>query len=503
MSRRPPFGAALLGALWIVLAPPLEAQVPEVGEGSPPVGREAAEALVFPELAFSPPEASEHRIDGVEVFHLHDPTLPLVDLFVRVKGGFGLFPREEYAAYASLSSMLRSGGTRALPPDSVDVLMETLALQTSFGSGGGGQTSSLNTLRATMAEAMELWTEMLLEPRFDTAQVEVWRGREVENVRRRRDDPGRLAYAEFNRLLFGDHPVGWEFTEEDLSPVRFNREALLAAHARIFCRENLMLGVAGDLEWAEAETILASFVARWPRCTSEVPEPPEPEIRDEPGVWLLPAEVPQSTVVMAHPAPLRQEDSPRFVASRIANQILGGGGFSSRLMSRVRIEEGYAYSVSSLWTTPERYDGLVGATVQTGSGTTVAAIRSILETIQEMREAPPTDGEVSDAVDALVNGWAFNFDSPSQVVLRRMSFRVSKLPDDWLTRYLERVQAVVPADVHDVVREFVHPDRMMILVVGDPDALDLPLDTLGPVRTLEEAPGEGPSPDPRGGPGTP
>lgn len=460
----------------------------------PAVGRAAAEALRFPDLRFAPPEATEHRVHGVEVFHLQDPSLPLVEFFVRVKGGYGLYDREVYAAYSSLSSLMRSGGTRFLPPDSVDARMESLALQTSFGSGGGGQSSSLNTLRATMEEALELWTEMLLHPRFDPIQVEVWRGQELEGVRRRKDDPGRLAYSEFNRLLFGDHPVGWELAEADLVPERFNQEVLLAAHARIFCRENLMLGVGGDLSWEEASRHLASFVERWPPCAEEVPEGPEPQILEEPGVWLIPLAVPQSTVVLAHPVPLRQEDSRRYVASRIANQILGGGGFSSRLMTRVRAEEGYAYSVSSLWTAPERYDGLVGATVQTGSGTTIAAIRSILQVIEEMRSAPPLEEEVSDAVDGLVNGYAFNFDSPAQVVLRRMAFRVSELPDDWLTRYLERVQSVTPDDVHAVMQEFVHPDRMSILIVGDPEAFDLPPGTLGPVRILEVSNGSPPSP---------
>lgn len=483
----------LVAVLLHLSGKPLPGQVgPPESAPRPPVevGREAAEALEFPELHFTPPEATEHEVAGVEVFHLHDPTLPLVDLFVRVKGGYGVYPREEYASFASLSSLIRAGGTQRLPPDSVHTRLETLALQTSFGSGGGAQTSSLNTLLSTLDEALEIWTEMLLHPRFDPAEVEVWRGQEVEGVRRRKDDPGRLAYTEFNRLLFGDHPVGWEMTLEDLSEERYSQASLLAAHARIFCRENLMMGVGGALSWEEAAPIVEAFVDRWPPCLEEVPEGPEPSIMDEPGVWLIPVQLPQSTVVLAHPVPLRQEDSADFAASRIANMILGGGGFSSRLMTRVRAEQGYAYSVSSLWTTPERYDGLVGATVQTSSGTTVAAVRSILQVMDGMRANPPEPHEVADAVDALVHGYAFNFDSPAQVVLRRMSFRVSGLPDDWMTRYLERIQAVDREGVHRVVREYVHPDRMTILIVGDPEAFDLPPDTLGPVRMVELPDGE-------------
>lgn len=486
-------GALAVACVWP--APPLTAQEPPVQ------GRSAAESLTYPELDFTPPQAAVHEVGGVEVFHLHEPTLPLVDVFLRVRGGFGHFPREHYAAFTAMSALLRGGGTRDLPPDSVDLRIEALALQTSFGGGGGSQTSSVNTLRDSLDEALDLWTSLLLTPRFDPDQVEVWRGQELETVRRRLDEPGPLAYSEFNRLLFGDHPVGWELTEADLSPERFNPDALRWAHGRIFCRENLMLGVAGAVTWEETLPRVEALVARWPSCAEPLPEPPAPAILEEPGVWLIPRPLPQSTIVLAHPVPLRQEDSAEYASSRIANIILGGGGFSSRLMTRVRIEEGYAYGVSSLWTTPEPYDGLVGATLQTGSGTTVAAIQSVLQVLEEMRQRPPRDEEVGEAVGAMVNGWAFNFESSTQVVARQMAYRASGLPDDWLTRYLDRIQQVTPADVHEVVRTFVRPGDMSILIVGDPEAFDLPPETLGPVRILDPATGrEVTPPSPRGSP---
>jgi zinc protease len=493
LSRRV---AALLLAAGGLLSPQLLE-----GQDSPPAGRAAAEALTYPELDFTPPRADVRMVGGVEVFHLHEPALPLVDVFLRVRGGFGHFPREHYAAFIAMSALLRGGGTRDLPPDSVDVRMETLALQTSFGGGGGAQTSSVNTLRSSLDQALDLWMSILLTPRFDEAQVEVWRGQELEAVRRRLDDPGGLAYSQFNRLLFGDHPVGWEMTEDDLSPERFNPESIRWAHARVFCRENLMLGVAGAVTWEEIHPRLEAIVARWPSCSAPLPQAPEPEILEEPGVWLVPRPLPQSTIVLAHPVPLRQEDSADFASSRIANLILGGGGFSSRLMTRVRIEQGFAYAVSSLWTTPERYDGLVGATLQTGSGTTVAAVQSVLEVLEEMRESPPRAEEVGEAVDAMVNGWAFNFQESTQVVARQMAYRASGLPDDWLTRYLDRIQEVTPDAVRDVVRTFVRPQDMTILIVGDPEAFDLPAGTLGPVRILEVGPaGRVSPPSPRGSP---
>ena len=140
-----------------------------------------------------------------------------------------------------------------------------------------------------------------------------------------------------------------------------------------------------------------------------------------------------------------------------------------------------AYSAGSLWTAPAENDGIVGALTSTKSETTVAAVRAILEVMEEMRESPPTEEEVSTAVDAAANGFGFNFQSATQIVSRLMLFRARELPDDWLERYVERIQSVSPGDVRDVLRRHLHPERMTILLLGDPSAFDEPADVLGDV----------------------
>jgi len=460
---------------------PLAGQV-----GDPyPVGREVLEELEFPPLLFDPPEAEAREVLGIPVLHLHDPTFPMVDIHVRVKGGFGLFPRDWQAPFTALPALLRSGGTRTLPPDSVNARVEFLALQMSFGAGGGAHSASLNVLTQNLDEALELWVEMLLEPDFHPQQVEVWRGQEEENVRRRMDDPSRLAFTSFNRLVFGDHPIGWEMEPEDLTPEHFSRERLQEAHRRIYCRDHLMVGVSGDAPWQLMRPRLERMLERWPPCPDTLPEAPPPEMFKEPGVYLIPRPLNQTTIVMAHPGGLRQEDSPEFFASRIADYILGGAGFSSRLLSRVRTERGYAYSASSLWTTPADYEGLVGALTQTRSEATIASVQTILEVMEEMRAAPPEEREVSEALSSLVNGFAFNFETPGQVVLRRMTYLALELREDWLERYLEQIQEVTADAVHQVVRKYLRPKDMMILLVGDPENFDLPPESLGPVTVLD------------------
>jgi len=460
----------------------------------PPVGREAAEALAFPPLTFVPSPVSEYPVAGVPVFHLYDPSLPLVDVFVQLRGGISNFPREDAPALSGLHSLLRNGGTLRLPPDSVDAALDLLALQLSLGSGGGGAFASLNTLTQTLDAGLDLFREILLEPAFDAEAVEVWRGQELDQIRRRIDDPGSLAFSEFNRLMFGDHPVGWVFTEAEFLPSLdidseepsdpLGSERLRDLHRRLYCRENLLLGVAGDLTWAEAEPKIETFLEAWPACPAPLPPAPRSDLRRGRGVFILPREVEQTTVILAGPGGIRQEDSPEFFASRIANFILGGGGFTSRVFSRVRTERGLAYGASSLWTTPIREEGLVGVVTATRPERTVEAVELLFEILEDFRTEPPSDAEFSSALDQILNGYVFAFESARQIVGRQMGNRAQRLPDTWLERFLEGIQEVNRESVLQVARTHIRPEEMTLLLVGDARRFGPGLEAFGPLYRL-------------------
>jgi zinc protease len=381
-----------------------------------------------------------------------------------------------------------------MSPDSVDHLMDFYALQTSFGGGGESTFSNLNTLTKHLPPVIRLWGEILRRPRFDPLEVEVWRGRQLESIRRRKDDPGGLAFSEFNRLMFGDHPIGWEMTEEDLSTQRLSVEALEEVHGRVFCPENLIFGVVGDVEWGEVAPLLEEMVEAWPSCAQPLQIPQEPVVRTGPGVFLIPKDVAQSTVVMAHSGGVSQNSGEEYYSSRIGNSILGGSGFTSRLVNRIRTERGWAYSASSLWTAPARYPGIVGAVTQTKSESTVAAAQLILSTMQEMKDAAPTKEEVDRAVAQIVNGFVFNFQYPSQIVARQMYYLAQGLSEGWLEEYIRGIQEVTPEDVHRVFREHLKPEEMVILILGDPQAFDAPPETLGEVQIWEVEGGSGGAP---------
>ncbi len=449
-------------------------------------GREAVERLSFEPLEFEQPEVTRVTVGEVDVLLLEDSALPLVTVHAYFRGGYGLFDRDLYAAATGLPALMRYGGTEARAPAEIDESLEYHAFQVSFGTGGGSVTSSMNTLTRHTEVALDLWADMLTSPRFARGEVEAWRGRQLEAVLRRLDDPARLAFSEMNRLLFGDHPVGWEMDAGDLTPERLTTERLRRVHRRVVCRQNLVLGVTGAIDWDRMAPLIESLVSKIPECQDDLPDSPVPEIRRASGVYLIEKDLEQAVIVMAHPTSVTLADTPEYFSAMIGNSVLGGGGFSSRILGRVRTQEGFAYSASSLWTTPREHEGIVGATTRTRPANAVPAVEAILETMEGLREAPPTDEEVQTTVDQIVNGFVFNFDTASQIVARSMYYLAQDLPEDWLERFWRGVQAVTAQGVQSVFAEHLRPDEMTILVVGDPDRIGRSaLESLGPVTVLE------------------
>ncbi len=448
--------------------------------------RDRIEAMSFPALRFRPIDPLVTTVRGVPVYFVRDNHLPLVTVYAIFEGGVRNFTRDYLAAATALPGLLRTGGTALLSPDSVDHLIESMALAMSFGQGGGRASSWVNSLSDQLDQAVELWGEMLREPRFDSTQTELWRERELERVRRQADYPASLAFRHFNRIMFGDHPVGWDMNAGDLEPDHLAEERLRFVHGAVICPEQMVLGVTGDVSWSHVADLLDSVLADWPPCSGNLGDNPTPEVRSQAGVFVLHKPTEQSVVVLAGRSRLRQADDPRYFASQIGNSILGASGLSSRLSDALRTREGLAYSASSIWTISRREDGLVGALTRTKPESTIQATRLILDVIDSMRIAPPSDAELSLAIDEIVNGFVFNFRTPFQVVARAMTYESIGLRRDWLDRYIAGIERVSADAIVDVFRTEVPIDQMTILLVGDTTRFDGSPSALGDVTVIRE-----------------
>ena len=166
------------------------------------------------------------------------------------------------------------------------------------------------------------------------------------------------------------------------------------------------------------------------------------------------------------------------------NYVLGWGGFTSRLWIEVRSDRGLAYSVWGSMRSGTDY-GLFEAGCQTGAKTTYEATSVIRDVIAGMTEAPPTEEELALAKEGKLNSFVFNFTSSAQIIRNRVHLEFFGYPSDYLDTYEDKIAAVTGEDVHRVAKKHLHPDKFVILVVGDAAGFDKPLSTFGDVSTIE------------------
>jgi predicted Zn-dependent peptidase len=178
---------------------------------------------------------------------------------------------------------------------------------------------------------------------------------------------------------------------------------------------------------------------------------------------------------------------PDYFPFKVLNFILGGGGFSSRLMSEVRSNRGLAYSVGSFYRAEVDY-GIFGAYCFTKPGSTAECIDLISEIIVKVQKEGISPEELAWAKNSIINNFIFEFTSSSQIVSKKIAIAYDKLPKEFLETYRERIVEVTVDDVNRVAKKYLHPDQMVLLVVGNSENFDKPLSEFGKVThiSLEE-----------------
>jgi len=438
--------------------------------------------LKIRQLTFNPPEAERVVMDnGMVVYLLEDHDLPLFDAVAYFKAGSIYDPADKLGLAGLTSSVMRTGGTDSMTGDEIDEELEFMAGSMEVSAGREAAVATLSVLAKDMQRGLEIFSDVLRNPLFAEDKLDLAKKRSIEGIRRRYDTPGSTIAAEFPKLVYGENSVWARLpTEETVSGI--SREDLVRFHERCFMPNNMIIGISGDFDSSELTPRLEKLLGDWSPRDPALPriEPIEPSFVQ--SVNYIHKEINQSNIRLGHLGIRRH--NPDEYAVEIMNYVLGWGGFTSRLWIEVRSDRGLAYSVWGGMRSGTDY-GLFEAGCQTGAGTTCEATELIRDVIAGMTEAPPTDEELALAKDGELNSFVFNFTSSAQIVQKRVDLEFFGYPLDYLDTYEEKIAAVTGEDVHRVAKKYLHPDKFVILVVGDAAGFDKPLSTFGDVTTIE------------------
>lgn len=428
------------------------------------------EDITYPEVTFTPPLATDYRHEispegagTVPVFVAPASDLPLVTVTFTFKGGAYLEPRDQPGLADLAAAMVVNGGTRSRSPEELDEAFAFLAANVSAQQNDTSVTVSLDVLRDNLDEALPLFLEMLREPGFDPSRTRLAVTNQVEAMKSRNDDAGGIAAREFRRLMFGEsHLEARVATQDALESI--DRADLEAFHAQVFHPGNLVVAVAGDVETDGILGTLKAELAGW-TASERVADPEEPAHTPTPGLYHVQKDTPQGKVRIGLPGITR--DHPDYFPLLVANEILGGGGFSSRIMARVRSDEGLAYGAWSSVSAPTWWPGTISAGFDSKNPTVALATSIVIEEMARLRTEPVPAAEVADAHAGMAAQLPRAFSSREAMLRYFVADEITgRDPSFWQT-WEDNVRAVTADDVQRVASEHLKPDALVILVVGD------------------------------------
>ena len=432
--------------------------------------------------------------NGMIVYVQEDHRLPLLDAVVLVRTGTYYEPAEEMGTAALAGELLRTGGTKNLPPEKLDERLDFIAAELSAGMDAEQCRISLNVPQKDADEGLSILADVLRNPLFDGSRLELAKRQTIFALRSSNDTPSPILRREFNRLLYTPaHPAGRTPTIERIRQI--GREDLIRFHQKYFHPNEVMIGLTGDFNKAEMLQKVRQLWGDWPKAEVQLPPLPNANTQPHPGIYYVEKPVNQSSLRIGHWGTNR--DNPDRFAIDLMNNILGGSDFSSRITERVRNDEGLAYSVGTAFPTSQRDTSFFLAAADTKTESTVKAIDSILDVIRKMASSKVSQNEFQTAKEMFLYSYVFRYAEPVRSLAALMRLEYERLPADYLEKEFAGYQTVTTEDIERVARKYLHSDQLTIFIVGDYTKFAQDLAKLGqphqiqPLQFSDGAPGAG------------
>lgn len=436
-------------------------------------------SLEFEEIEYETPNVDEIEFpNGLHGYFLEDHEIPLINIVIMFKA---TYPRESKTGLNSLAGWaIRNGGSSKFSKETIDDELEFVGASIETGANPLTGSITANFLTKDTDMVVEILTDLIVNPAFQHDKIELQKKSMIESIRRKADDPWALGRREYAKIVYRNHPAGREATVETVSGL--TRDDVVEFHRKYVRPNNAVIGITGDLNRDEALEMLAALSAAW-EAGGESPVVPPMEFELKPSVNYIYKDVNQAYIFAGHMG-LNSANEDRPLVT-IMNYILGGGSFTSWITQRIRSDEGLAYSARSSYRDSPWGYGLFTGSCQTRSDAAMRALSLLIEQIEKMNTEGPSVTEVANARDAVVNQHVFEYESKAGIVNRMVWFDIAGLPLDTLERELAVYQSSGLEDVRRVGGEYLHPDGLTILVVGNADLFDRPLSDFGEVNVIE------------------
>jgi zinc protease len=462
--------AAALAAL--VAAVPMlggvaAAQVPNWPSERPPRPLAAREAKF-------PPYTVRTLSNGLQVIAVSHHEQPAVSLRLIVRVGGAQDPANK-PGLASLASALLDQGTLTRTAEQIANSIDSIG-----GAVGAGSGSDLTFINAVVMKdsfnfALDLVSDIARNPAFSAQEIDRQRQQILSGLKVSYEDPEYLAGVVFDRLVYGFHPYGRPDSGTPQSIESITRDDLVAFHKAWFGANNAILAIVGDVTPEEAFAGAERAFGTWGSSAIAAPKPhdlPPPTRRvvvvDRPGA--VQTEIRAGNVALPR-------KHPDYLALDLAMKILGGEG-GNRLHRVLRSERGLTYGASAD-VHALKDGGDIVAETDTRSETTAEALRLLVDEMWRLQRQRVEPRELADAQAYLTGNFPLTIETPSAIALQVLNAVFYGLDLNELQTFRERVNAITVDDIQRVAKQYLHPDRLSIVLVGDASVFAKQLPAVG------------------------
>jgi len=407
--------------------------------------------------------------NGLVLLTSEQRSLPTVSIELLIDAG----ARHESAAYAGLAHLtakLLTDGTAKRNALQISETLDFIGASLDTGCGDDLASISMTILKKDLSVGLQLLGEILTGASFPLAEIDRQKQATLGAIRAKQEDPGTVAAETFAAALFPSSAYGRPVEGTEATVRRLDRKRVQEFFSRHYRPNRTIMSVVGAVSEQEISAALDQAFKNWTKGeASKAPAPPAQA--DHARTLRVNKELTQANIVLGHGGVPRGH--PDYYAIQVMNYILGGGGFSSRAMESIRNQRGLAYSVYSYFGA-EKSHGTFQFVMQTKNESAAEAVGLARNEIRRMRDELVSEVELSDAKDYLTGSFPLRFDTNRKVAGFLSQVEFYQLGLDYPDRYGDFIRKVSRADVQRAAREHLTPERLITVVVGNQQKINLP-----------------------------
>ncbi|MDP8207817.1 MAG: pitrilysin family protein [Candidatus Electryonea clarkiae] len=422
--------------------------------------------------------------NGLTIYYVPQHELPVVSIRLLIPTGQLYSPMDKPGLVSFMADLITEGTenrTSTQMAEEIDFVGGSI----NSGSGWNAIYIQSSVLTRDIDLALELVSDCAIKANFPEEEIERLRPQIIAGIMQDKDSPSAIAGKQYAKFVYGDHPYGMPGSGSEESVGAFTRDEITGQYKNLVAPNQAILAVSGDIDWKKAHKLVKKYFTGWKKRTTKLAAIGDPVMAPGGEILLVDkTDAVQSEVRMGYVC------SPYYMgkdqaAFSLMNYIFGAGGFSSRMMLRIRNDLGLVYDTRSNISSKQK-KGAYTFSASTGTETTGQVIEEIYGLMKTAIKDGFTEKELQDAKAFLIGKYPARFETPQQLATQFQTALMFDVPDpqNYIETYRQRMAAVTLDEINAMAKKYLQPENIRMTVVGKADEVTDQLSPFGNVKTI-------------------